>query len=467
MTRWVWLLLLAGCRQDGVPSLQDSGGTPVPPPPPCPLEPCASEVATAQAPGGVGQGWFGQQVAVARSGQETVVFVGAPGAPGAYVPTSASLLTLPDLSTVVRWESTPFNMAGSAVAATVTASGEVLAAVGAPSSHDPDPHSGTVYVVTSSASAGRLEDAAEMIVHGDATEFRRPRLGVSVEWLALIDTDPGLVVVAPGVYNAPTTELPSGSAVYLLDRAFGEYGFADVTLRALRSEGVGLMFPVAWDGDADGIGDLTVVESPDPAEADRVHRFAGPWSSDLSVGDASASWVFGSYADGESVKAIEDVGDLTGDGLVDLVVGTSLWSDVADRSGAVWLITDSTTGGDGFGLGRSIQGTEAGDGVGADADAGDIDQDGVPDLVVGAGGVLPSNEPGKVAVFFGPISDGVHVIDEAAVVIHGEAVGDFFGNAVLVVDAAGDARADLLVGANGWGNQEGKVYYFDGSVMSE
>jgi hypothetical protein len=91
------------------------------------------------------------------------------------------------------------------------------------------------------------------------------------------------------------------------------------------------------------------------------------------------------------------------------------------------------------------------------AGAGDVDGDGLGDLIVGA----PGNGAGAAAVYAGSNGSLLHAWQ-------GQAAGDRFGHAVAGAgDLDGDGRADLLVGApsaDEGGQDAGSVYAFSGST---
>src|SRR5262249_46468525 len=130
--------------------------------------------------------------------------------------------------------------------------------------------------------------------------------------------------------------------------------------------------------------------------------------------------------------AVSELADIDDDGVTDLIVGAPFASDVAPNGGRAYVYSGRTgqllykfQGGDREQMGFSI------------ADAGDVDRDGVHDILVGA----PALGPGHVYIFSG--RNGA-LID----MVEGESDGDFFGFSVAGIgDADGDHRPDFVVGA--------------------
>jgi FG-GAP repeat len=166
------------------------------------------------------------------------------------------------------------------------------------------------------------------------------------------------------------------------------------------------------------------------------------------------------------------VGDFNGDGIDDLavaapdaqiIVGSTLRSD----AGVVYLIfgrsnlpvTLDTASGPSGGVSLTILGAADGDHFGFALAAGEVNGDGITDLLVGAPGASSSSHPaaGAVYLFTGSKSLGaLSSIDlaqgaAADAVIYG--AGERFGCALATGDAGGptgtDGIADLLVGAPG------------------
>jgi hypothetical protein len=202
----------------------------------------------------------------------------------------------------------------------------------------------------------------------------------------------------------------------------------------------------------------------------------GAWGDDTAAEDAGAAYIFFGGPQGIKSRSAKDadivlkgeakidyfgfsVGgncDLNGDGFADVFVGAPLSDRGGKDAGAVYVFYGGAQG-----LAKTpshvIHGIGEGDQFGyAVACAGDLNKDGVHDLVVGAPlvdlnlpGDLSGPDTGAVYIFFGS-KDGIKAASakEANRVIHGIAAGDWFGNAIARIgDVNKDGVDDLLVGA--------------------
>lgn len=143
--------------------------------------------------------------------------------------------------------------------------------------------------------------------------------------------------------------------------------------------------------------------------------------------------------------------DLNGDGTPDLLLGAS---DFGEGAGKFYVFS----GADGSQL-SAVPGKPR-ERLGASVAApGDLNGDGVDDVVVGAPG--GAHAPGAVYVYSG---DGSGVLRR----IVGEQTGDLFGHAVAGVgDMDGDGRPDLAIGAPGCDStaiNAGRVYIHSGGT---
>lgn len=150
---------------------------------------------------------------------------------------------------------------------------------------------------------------------------------------------------------------------------------------------------------------------------------------------------------GWAVAELTDI-DNPSDGVLDLISGAPGANRVLVYSGATGALIHDIPGPTGAtNLGYSI------------ADAGDVNNDGVNDIIAGAPGPSFGSNPGFAAVFSGV--DGSVIWSWT-----GEAALDAFGAAVAGIDDVnGDNHADVLVGApgnDGAANSAGRCYLYSG-----
>lgn len=232
----------------------------------------------------------------------------------------------------------------------------------------------------------------------------------------------------------------------------------------------------AGDIDQDGISDLligAIGDSRSGVNAGRTYLVLGP----LSPGDATLDQAAAAAWDGETASdyagiGVAFAGDLTGDGLPDLLIGATGFDAEGGGGGRAYLRSGDSAGLSPGPLAASyatVTGLRppapphaafgTGDFVGGALDgARDLDGDGLPDLAVGAPGDQTHGvNAGKVAVFFGPIPPAALLISDADATLSGAAPDAYAGSPLRgSPDLTGDGIDDLLVSAEGAG--PGAVY---------
>ncbi len=295
-----------------------------------------------------------------------------------------------------------------------------------------------------------------------------------------------VVFGASGVGSGGTLELSS------LD---GSNGF--VLNGAAAGDNSGRSVSAAGDVNGDGVDDLLIgANGADPngnysGASYLVFGASGVGSSgtlELSSLDGSNGFVLngvtGSDNSGFSVSA---AGDVNGDGVDDLLIGAHRADPNGNRSGASYVVfgasgvgssgtleLSSLDGSNGFVLNGVTADDQSGVSVSA---AGDVNSDGVDDLLIGAG-VADSNgnRSGASYVVFGASGVGssgtleLSSLDgSSGFVLNGVTGGDRSGVSVSAAgDLNGDGVDDLLIGAAGAdpnGSASGASYVVFGAVV--
>jgi hypothetical protein len=229
-------------------------------------------------------------------------------------------------------------------------------------------------------------------------------------------------------------------------------------------DGLGNAVSSAGDVNGDGFDDILIgARSNDTngIQAGRAYVFHGPLFGTHAALKADAI-ISGEPFD-EMGWSVAPAGDVNDDGFEDILIGA--W--MADLVGRAFLFLGPMSGE------LTVDDAEAaftgvifsellGDAVAA----GDLNDDGVPDLILGAPRPpLNGEDPGFVYVFFGPVS-GRFPASEADVILTGEQDNDEFGTAVAAGDVDGDGADDLIAGAHQLFRQDasGKAYVFYGPL---
>ena len=332
-----------------------------------------------------------------------------------------------------------------------------------------------------------LDSDCDRLLNGDYTfigEEADDWVGALVSSAGDVDGD-GLDDLLIGTDRNDTNGANAGKAYLVLGKSLGGTGKIDLSQADYSFIGedayhlAGSSVSSAGDVDRDGLDDLLIgarfYDSDLSASTDvgKAYLVLGkslevPGSINLSQADYS---FLGENA-GDRAGEVSSAGDVDGDGLDDLVIGASTNDEGGSTAGKVYLVLGKNLGVTGsINLSQahySFIGENAGDRAGFSlSGAGDVDGDGLDDLLIGAS----ENDAGKAYLVLGKNLEvaGSINLSQAHYSFIGENAGDKAGSSVSGAgDVDGDGLDDLLIGAyeNDYnGNNAGKAYLLLGASL--
>ncbi len=299
-----------------------------------------------------------------------------------------------------------------------------------------------------------------------------------------------LIIGAPGYYNDPGEvyvvfgDTSGFSASLELSDLDGTNGF---TLNGIDTYDRAGSAVAAGDINGDGVEDLIIGTSNyynDPEEVYVVFGDTSGFSASLELSDLDGTNGFtlnGINTDDRAGSAVAP-GDINGDGVADLIIGAKAADPNGNYSGEVYVVFGDTSGFSAtFELsdldgsnGFTLNGINTDDQVGDVVASGDINGDGVDDVLIGVEFGDPNgNFSGEVYVVFGDTS-GFSASFELSdldgsngFTLNGIKTDDRAGKAVASGDINGDGISDILIGADRAdpnGNLSGEVYVVFGDT---
>jgi uncharacterized protein (TIGR03382 family) len=232
----------------------------------------------------------------------------------------------------------------------------------------------------------------------------------------------------------------------------------------------GIAVAAAGNVNADLYQDLVVGaegnNSSSNAQAGAVYLFFGSSTGLVEVAEYSPSPDRDDYFG----HAVDGAGDVDGDGYDDVIVGAYGDDDGVSGGGGAFLYSGATTGLVTSPLLRVV-GTESGGELGYSvAGAGDVNGDGYDDILLGAPTETgDQNDSGRAHVHLGSSTGPA---DTPEISLDGEFSGDHFGMAVASVgDLDNDGLGDIAVGApfndpTGGSDNNGTVYVYYGVIST-
>lgn len=254
-----------------------------------------------------------------------------------------------------------------------------------------------------------------------------------------------LLIGAPG----DSTKASSGGAVFLYSGAT----FAPID-SIYFSRSLQAYFGSSVDGgkdvDGDGVADF-IVGAPDDTRVTNQEGSATVYSG----ADRHVIWdVAGPSPVATLGRSVALLGDLDGDGQSEFAAGAPLIDHGSTDAGSVFIYS-----GHDVSVRAELDGSALQQELGASlASVGDVDEDGIADLLVGDDTGTVGADAGAARLFSGRTSRQLYRFD-------GERAGDHFGLGISATgDLDGDGLPDLVAGAPGAdqnGNASGATYAFE------
>ena len=293
---------------------------------------------------------------------------------------------------------------------------------------------------------------APLVLYG---EVARDEAGAVVAAGGDLDGD-GYRDLLVGAPLANTTAIDAGAAYVISGRRRGAQDLSSVDARVVgstRDDLLGTALLGDFDLNDDGYDDLLVGVPGDDSgllDSGGLLLFYGPVLGELDRVDADLA-LTGLSASEAAGAGLGGGRDFNGDGVPDIIVGSTAEDGGGRDAGLVTLLSGASFSAGLSGAIASYEGELSDDQAGASLCSGDLDGDGLRDLLLGApyedsGG----NAAGAVYLVLGGGTGGRIDLRYADAQLTGQSTTDFAGRSIdCGQDADGDGRHDLLIGAVG------------------
>ncbi len=212
---------------------------------------------------------------------------------------------------------------------------------------------------------------------------------------------------------------------------------------------------VAGAGDVNGDGYADLIVGAYSYSSDTGRAYIYHGSA-TGVSSTAAQTLTGGGSNYQFGISVAPAGDVNDDGYDDVIIGARAYSS---ETGRAYVYHGSATGVDSS-IDTTLTGETAGDDFGDSvASAGDVNGDGYDDVIVGA--FAYSSSTGRAYLYHGS-SSGVST--SADTTLTGENTGDSFATCVAGAgDVNKDGYDDVIVGASAYSGNTGRVYYYAGT----
>ncbi len=313
-----------------------------------------------------------------------------------------------------------------------------------------------------------LEDAALQLVGAAGGD----QAGAAVAIVGDFNGD-GVGEIAVGAPRADLRGSDSGGVYLIQGTATGLMSLAAAPTVALITGGssghqAGVRAANPGDIDGDGFGELllsAMSANGGGIDSGEAYLFFGPLTGSAVMADADLKMV-GEAAYDEAGRSIALAGDVDGDGVDDLLVGAEGYGDGGYQSrGAVYVVSGQSFGNlDLSNAMARIEGATRLDRLGAGSAAAGDINGDGFADVLVSGWTYPDNG-GLGGVFvIEGPVSGRLDVSAASSTVVGDAAGDYIGSTLSAGDLNGDGYPDVAIGAKGVARETGRVYVVDGPL---